>query len=298
MIPLVIGLVFLVLALIYALYFKKTESFADSLSDQPPEIVNLVFVTKDIPNAADRAMAIFMEFQAKKVTADQALTKLYNLFMEGEASYNKTVVKPYVSYFTDALDFASKEMVKDKSMTPEMKASLANSIINFKAKLSATATPTLATATPALAAATPALAALAPAAMETPIPAPSESRVAANAASPTAPAPVMPPPSDARTVALINQELNARGIVANGASMKVPSSKTAEPDSDALEQGVEYDNALRAPTRKSCKPVAPSCPEDHCDSSSEDSLPAPVNMNAYIRKDSIPCWGCTLPTTP
>lgn len=52
-----------------------------------------------------------------------------------------------------------------------------------------------------------------------------------------------------------------------------PSAAPAAPAaSDGLYQGMEY---------------ASSCPSKE-----------PLNMNQYIRKDSIPCWGCTLPTNP
>jgi hypothetical protein len=41
-----------------------------------------------------------------------------------------------------------------------------------------------------------------------------------------------------------------------------------------------------------------SCSSDSCAQGSEylaNSPGAPFNSNDYIRKDSIPCWGCTLP---
>ncbi len=286
MIPLVFGLVVLVLALIYAIYFAKKEYFEDSLSSQPQEIVNLVMVTKDIPNAPQRAMAILDQFQQKKVSADEAINQLYKIFMEGEPAYKKMVTKPYVSYFTDALDFASKQMATDSSMPADVKASIASAIQNFKTKMTlaspASVVSTLGTAATAAVA-----------------PAPSESPIAANAATATAPAaPSMPAPSDARTIALINQQLKAMNIVPNQPNMTTSKVATAPANTDSTEQGMEYDSLARGPVGKHCPPERPSCPEDNVDPSCDDSSPAPIDMNKYIRKDSIPCWGCTLPTTP
>lgn len=288
MVPLVAALIILVLVLIYAVLSRKTESFEDSLSSQPPEIVNLVMITKDIPNAAPRAMAIFQQFQEKKVSADEAIQQLYAIFKEGEAAHKKMMTKPYESYFTDALDFASKAMDRDTSVPVVVKSSVKAAIQKFKAQMVA-ASPAATVSTLSNVAAAAAVA-----------PAPSESPIAANAAGASAaPAgPSMPAPSDARTVALINQQLKVMGIKANGANMKAIGSATAGPDSDATEQGIEYDNLAHGPADKRCPPARPSCPEDNSDPSCEDSSPAPVDMNKYIRKDSIPCWGCTLPTTP
>ena len=38
----------------------------------------------------------------------------------------------------------------------------------------------------------------------------------------------------------------------------------------------------------------PSCPQSSGSNQYDDSIPAPFNSNDYIRKDSIPCWGCKL----
>jgi hypothetical protein len=285
MIPLVFGLVVLVLALLYAIYFAKKEYFEDSLSSQPQEIVNLIMVTKDIPNAAPRAMAILQQFQEKKVSADEAIQQLYTIFKEGEPAHKKMMTKPYVSYFTDALDFAGKTMETDASVPAAMKSSIKSAIQKFKTQMIAESpASTLSNLATAAAVA----------------PAPSESRLAANAAttSTTPTVPPMPAPSDARTIALINQQLGVMGIKPNSANMKAISSATANADSDATEQGIEYDNLAHGPIDKNCKPARPSCPEDNVDPSCDDSSPAPIDMNKYIRKDSIPCWGCTLPTTP
>jgi hypothetical protein len=291
MTPLILGLVVLVLILIYAFYTRKTEFFEDSLGSQPKEIVDLVFLTKDIPNAPDRAMAIMTKFQSKQLTADEAIKDLYDLFMEGESSYKKMVAKPYVSYFTDFLDFVLKEIEKDNNAPANIKGELKTSIQNFKAKLAVTSGGAAAAVSSLTTVATAAVA-----------PAPSESAIAANAAPPaaTSTAPVMPAPTDARTLELINTRLNELGIKPNSDNMKKSGTSTAAPDSDAMEQGVEYDSVARGAvdSRRHRHPERPSCPEDNCDPACADSEPAPVDMNKYIRKDSIPCWGCTLPTTP
>jgi hypothetical protein len=288
MIPLVFGLVVLVLALLYAIYFAKKEYFEDSLSSQPPEIVNLVMVTKDIPNAAPRAMSILQQFQEKKVSADEAIQQLYTIFKEGEPAHKKMMTKPYVSYFTDALDFAGKAMETDPSVPAAMKSSVKAAIQKFKTQMIAQS-PAATVSTLSNVAAAAAVA-----------PAPSESPIAANAATTsTAPTvPSMPAPSDARTIALINQQLSVMGIKPNQPNMTASKGYTAPANTDSTEQGMEYDNLARGPADKHCKPARPSCPEDNVDPSCDDSSPAPIDMNKYIRKDSIPCWGCTLPTTP
>jgi hypothetical protein len=48
----------------------------------------------------------------------------------------------------------------------------------------------------------------------------------------------------------------------------------------------------------SCKQEQESCSSNSCAQGSDylaNSPGAPFNSNDYIRKDSIPCWGCTLP---
>lgn len=47
-----------------------------------------------------------------------------------------------------------------------------------------------------------------------------------------------------------------------------------------------------------CTDPSDSCASDSCTQGSDylaNSPGAPFNSNDYIRKDSIPCWGCTLP---
>ncbi len=266
---------------------RKTESFEDSLSSQPSEIVNLVLITKDIPNAMPRASAVFQQFQEKKVSADEAIQQLYAIFKEGESAHKKMMTKPYDSYFTDALDFAGKALETDTSVPAVVKSSIKAAIQKFKTQMIATSpASTISTISNVATAAV--------------APAPSESPIAATAASASSapPAPSMPAPSDARTIELINQQFKVMGIKPNGANMKAIGASTAVADSDATEQGIEYDNLARGPAGNHCKPARPSCPEDNVDPSCDDSLPAPIDMNKYIRKDSIPCWGCTLPTTP
>ena len=267
---------------------RKTESFEDdSLSSQPSEIVNIVMITKDIPNAAPRASAIFQQFQEKKLSADEAIQQMYAIFKEGESAHKKMMTKTYDSYFTDVLDFAGKALDTDTSVPADVKSSIKAAIQKFKTQMIATSpASTISTLSNVAAAAV--------------APAPSESPIAATAASASSapPAPSMPAPSDARTIELINQQFKVMGIKPNGANMKAIGASTAVADSDATEQGIEYDNLARGPAGKHCNPARPSCPEDNVDPSCDDSSPAPIDMNKYIRKDSIPCWGCTLPTTP
>lgn len=295
MAPLVLALVVLVLILIYAYFTKKTEFFTDSLASQPQEIVNLIMVTKDIPNGPERAIKIFNKFQAGELKADEALQQLYDIFLEGEASHKKMVTKPYVSYFVDFLDYLAVQIGLDKTIPAEIKTNLTMAVQNFKAKLLVTSGGPAATVNSLTNAG-------AAAAAGTVAPAPSESPIAANAAPPaaTSTAPTMPAPTDARTLELINTRLNELGIKPNSDNMKKSGTSTAVPDSDAMEQGVEYDSLARGTvdSRRRRHPERPSCPEDNCDPACDDSHPAPVDMNKYIRKDSIPCWGCTLPTTP
>ncbi len=285
------ALVVLVLILIYAYFTRKTEFFTDSLASQPQEIVNLVMVTKDIPNAPERAMQIFGKFEGKQKDADETIKELYDLFMEGESSYKKMVAKPYVSYFTDFLEFMLKEIENADDAPANIKGELKTSIQKFKAKLAITAGGPAATVSSLTTVGAAAVA-----------PAPSESPIAASAAPPatSSSAPVMPAPTDARTLEIINKRLNELGIKPNSDNMKASGTSTAVPDSDAMEQGVEYDSVARGAvdSRRCRHPERPSCPEDNCDPACADSEPAPVDMNKYIRKDSIPCWGCTLPTTP
>lgn len=57
------------------------------------------------------------------------------------------------------------------------------------------------------------------------------------------------------------------------------------------------------PVTGGCSSNSDSCAQESCSSNScaqgsdylANSPGAPFNSNDYIRKDSIPCWGCTLP---
>jgi hypothetical protein len=53
-------------------------------------------------------------------------------------------------------------------------------------------------------------------------------------------------------------------------------------DSDALQQGSWFRSA-----------ASEGCPYAQGQVSTEEPLP-PFDMSQYIRKDKIPCWGCTL----
>jgi hypothetical protein len=54
----------------------------------------------------------------------------------------------------------------------------------------------------------------------------------------------------------------------------------------ASQQGDEYNRTSHK------KPY--QCPDDNCGGDYPNGCP---DMSEYIRKDSIPCWGCTLPPT-
>ena len=86
-------------------------------------------------------------------------------------------------------------------------------------------------------------------------------------------------------------------------SLNEPESEAPDTNSDALEQGSWFRTSSRkSPYAKSqdssCqpKPVCsnPSCPHSSGSNQEDDSVPAPFNSEEYIRKDSIPCWGCKL----
>jgi len=59
--------------------------------------------------------------------------------------------------------------------------------------------------------------------------------------------------------------------------------KTPDASSDALEQGKWFRNEN-----------SPSCPYATGQQATGFPQPNPIDMNDYVRKDSIPCWGCNL----
>lgn len=56
---------------------------------------------------------------------------------------------------------------------------------------------------------------------------------------------------------------------------------SSEVNSDALQQGADYRSSSECPYAQGQAPGGAV-------------MPYPIDMNDYIRKDSIPCWGCTL----
>jgi hypothetical protein len=65
---------------------------------------------------------------------------------------------------------------------------------------------------------------------------------------------------------------------------------------DALQQGKEYIRSGCRPKPRPqpapCPAPEPSCPEPSCPE--PKPVPFPCNSSDYIRKDQIPCWGCSL----
>jgi len=95
---------------------------------------------------------------------------------------------------------------------------------------------------------------------------------------------------------LQNAEIESR-------SLDEPETDARTANSDALEQGSWFRTSSRkSPYANSqdsaCqpKPVCsnPICPQSSGSNQEDDSVPAPFNSQDYIRKDSIPCWGCKL----
>lgn len=302
-----LGLVFLVGAIIYGFYTLKKEYFQDApgidlLQMIPRSIFRIIYVIRDIPNAQPRAMAIAEQVQKNQITIDQALDQFYAIFMEGEAKYKADTAKPYSSIFTDALDDAMKEAMKDPNVNPLERAAVQQAVQNFKAKIAAqtaigAGAPSATTAPTSLAAA-----------IATPRGVPNITGVRASTSAEAAvPAAASEPKdvysqmrpsllSDVRSA--VKTELAASGIRPNADTLRVRTARTANLDTVSTNQGVDYDNiSTKGPF---CQGDAEaSCPPEHngCENGDmNDSCPAPIDMNKYIRKDSIPCWGCTLPT--
>ncbi len=302
-----LGLIFLVAAIIFAIYSLKKEYFQDGpgidlLQMIPRSVFRIVYVLRDIPNAQPRGMAIIEKVQKNQMTLDQALDQFYAIFMEGEAQYKAEVAKPYSSIFTDALDDILKEAMKDPNVNPLERAAVEQAVQKFKAKVRAQ------TAMAAGAAAPTTAPTLLGAALATPrgvadggMPPVS---TAATSAIPSAPAPTKDTYSQMRPALIsdirsaVKSELAASGIRPNADHLRVRTPGTVGLDTIGTNQGVDYDNlSIKGPV---CQGDADaSCPPEHngCENGDmNDSCPAPIDMNKYIRKDSIPCWGCTLPT--
>ncbi len=308
MVPLMLGLVVLVVAIIFAIYTLKKEYFQNAPSSNildmvPRSIVRFIHAVKDVPNAPQRGEAIFKALEAKQITVANAIDQLYAIFLEGEVAYKADIAKSYTSIFTDALDdllrLSASQFGKD--MTAEELAQLQQAVAAFKAKVgsqtaaaagqpASTAASTLlgaAVASPAGVAAAP-VAASASAAKAVP----AESATTKDVYSQMRPALI----DDIRSA--VKTELAASGIRANADALRVQTARTANIDTIGTNQGIDYDNiSTKGPV---CQGEAdPSCPPEHngCENGDmNDSCPAPIDMNKYIRKDSIPCWGCTLPT--
>ena len=72
-------------------------------------------------------------------------------------------------------------------------------------------------------------------------------------------------------------------ILANRATKQIISGETRHSkDTDATAQGQEYESSCHKDTEYRC----PKNPDGSC--------PPVPDMSEYIKKDSIPCWGCSL----
>ena len=307
MVPLMLGLIFLVAAIIYAIYTLKKEYFQDApgvdlLQMVPRSIFRIIYVVRDIPNAQPRAMAIIEKVGRNQLSIDAALDEFYAIFMEGEAKYRADAAKPYSSIFTDALDDAMREAMKDPKINPLERAAVQQAVQKFKSKLAAQ------TAMAAGAPARTTAPTLIGAALATPVgvadltgvraSTSAEAAVPAAASTPKDVYSQMRPSLLSDVRAAVKTELAASGIRQNADTLRVRTARTANLDTIGTNQGVDYDNlSTKGPF---CQGDAEaSCPPEHngCENGDmNDSCPAPIDMNKYIRKDSIPCWGCTLPT--
>jgi hypothetical protein len=312
MVPLMFGLIFLLVAIIYSIYTLKKEYFIDAppgidlLQMIPRSVFRIIYVIRDIPNAQPRATAIINQVASNSLSIDAALDQFYAIFMEGEAKYKSDAAKPYSSIFTDALDDAMREAMKDPNINPLERAAVEQAVQKFKTKIAAqtalTAGAPASTTSPSVLAA----------ALATPRGVADVTGVGAAAAAPGSAAAAVPAAasapkdiysqmrpsllSDVRSA--VKSELAASGIRQNADTLRVSTSGTANLDTVGTNQGVDYDNiSTKGPF---CQGDAEaSCPPEHngCENGDmNDSCPAPIDMNKYIRKDSIPCWGCTLPT--
>ena len=304
-----LGLIVLVVAIIFAIYTLKKEYFQDApptnvLDMIPRSAVRFFHAVKDVPNGMPRAEAIFNKLQANQITIKDAIDGLYVIFMEGEAAYKADIAKSYTSIFTDALDDLLKMGVSQvgKSMTADELAQAQQAVAAFKAKVASQ------TAAAAGAPAPVAASALLGAALAAPAGVGSAAPVVASASAAKA---VPSEPSTTKDVysqmrpALIDDirsavktELAASGIRQNADTLRERTRRTVDIDTVGTNQGIDYDNmSTKGPVSQG--DAEASCPPEHngCENGDmNDSCPAPIDMNKYIRKDSIPCWGCTLPT--
>ena len=302
-----LGLLFLVAAIIYAIYTLKKEYFVDAppgidlLQMIPRSIFRIVYVIRDIPNAQPRGMAIIEKAQKNEITLDDALYQFYQIFMEGEAKYKQEQAKPYSTIFTEALDDIMKEAMKDPNINPLERAAVQEAIQKFKSKISAQTAMGAGAAAPVTSSSLLGVGLAAPrgvadsglsASLLATAAVPSASVTSKDVYSQMRPALI----DDVRSA--VKTELAASGIRQNADTLRVKTRGTANLDTVGTNQGVDYDNlSVKGPV---CEGDAEaSCPPEHngCENGDmNDSCPAPIDMNKYIRKDSIPCWGCTLPT--
>ncbi len=301
------GLAVLLAAIIYAIHVLKKEYFVDAsqgidlLQMIPRSIFRIVYVIRDIPNAQPRAMAIIEKVGKNELTLDAALDQFYAIFMEGEAKYKADQAKPYSSIFTEALDDIMKEAMKDPNINPLERAAVQEAIQKFKAKIAAQTAMASGSAAPT------ASSTLIGAAIATPrgVANPGlTTSVSAENAVPSVPMTSKDVYSQMRPALIddvrsaVKTELASSGIRPNADTMRIGTRRTANLDTVGTNQGMDYDNlSIKGPV---CQGEAEaSCPPEHngCENGDmNDSCPAPIDMNKYIRKDSIPCWGCTLPT--
>ena len=88
-------------------------------------------------------------------------------------------------------------------------------------------------------------------------------------------------------------------------SVSTESSAWSEEEKKRLSKDIAKSVKDQILSERSLEPVLPAsadscatnsaCVSDSCSQGAEYMSGAPFNMNEYIRKDSIPCYGCTLP---
>lgn len=304
MVPLMLGLIVLAITIVFTIHKLKKEYFVDvppnALDMVPRSIVRLLHAVKDVPTLQQRAEDLFKKLEAKEITITDAINSLYAIFLEGEAAYKADMAKPYASIFTDALDDLLKITASQGlGTTPQELSELQQAVAAFKSKI---ASQTAASAgAPATTRASTLLGApLASPGTTVPTLAAVASAARAVAAEPSTTKDVysqMRPALIDDIRSAVKTELSASGIRPNADVLRQRTARTANLDTVGTNQGINYDNiSTKGPV---CQGDADaSCPPEHngCENGDmNDSCPAPIDMNMYIRKDSIPCWGCTLP---
>lgn len=112
-------------------------------------------------------------------------------------------------------------------------------------------------------------------------------------------------PDDVLKPPIFTPSTNVLPVAVNGSKTTMDAETERRLSKNIVSQLKDELLAQRATTPVSggCNSGSDSCASDSCSSDScaqgsdylANSPGAPFNSNDYIRKDSIPCWGCTLP---